>query len=86
MPLPDSYSLPRKMTTQTQTNGQPAEWSAEVLALFERTVAEQGDPRPVVTANHFLPRPYVDQYNPASSKEGFTYVRGHDVYQVILSS
>jgi hypothetical protein len=67
---------------RTQINGQPAPWTPEIYALWEEYMAGVHDERPVVEANHFTPRPYVDEYNRGSDEIGFTYVRGSQVYQV----
>jgi len=72
---------------QTMVNGKPAAWNDEVRELWALVVAAhfEGETRPVVSANYFTPRPYVDQYNMGSDKSGFTYTVGRDVCQHVFT-
>jgi hypothetical protein len=69
----------------TSINGQPAEWTPAIWALWH-THADDADPKYRVgdahDANYFTSRPYVDQYNRGSREAGFTYTVGRRVYQV----
>jgi hypothetical protein len=73
----------------TQLNGKDAPWTPELYAAWERIIAESGataDDPPVGKSNYFTPRPYVDEYNTGSHHWGFTYTRGREVYQVMLTA
>lgn len=71
-------------TYTTSINGLPAAWSPEIVAKFNAALRSIDDPRPVVSANYFTPRPWLNHYDTGSKTEGFTYVRGRDVFQVII--
>lgn len=68
----------------TQINGKDAPWTPVIQQKWDCCMQDVTDPRLVWQANYFTPRPYVDEYNRGSNDEGFTYVRGREVYQVLL--
>lgn len=76
---------------KTQINGKDAEWTDAIQSKWDNALTTApGDQRPVIQANYFTPRPYVDAYNSGSREEGFTYTRrgssyaGDSVFQVII--
>lgn len=73
---------------RTTINDEPAEWTPEIWAKWH-TVADDADPKytgeRVTSANYYTPRPYVDEYNRGSREEGFTYIMGRRVHQVVVS-
>ena len=72
---------------RTTINAQPAEWPAEVQQLWREKVdtdefrAELAKDKTTVSmANYFTPRPYKNEYDQGSNKEGFVFVIGQKVY------
>jgi hypothetical protein len=66
---------------RTLVNGEPAPWTDGMRELWALVVAAHfdGETRPVVSANYFTPRPYVDEYNRGDDRSGFIYVVGRSV-------
>lgn len=54
-------------------NGKPAPWPQEVCDLFAQKCPKLEKEEIVVSVNYFTPRPFVDEYNRGSDKEGFVY-------------
>lgn len=60
---------------QTTVNGKPGEWDAATWKLWKTRVAPGFLPEESCsTANYYTPRPYVDEYNRGSDKEGFVFI------------
>jgi hypothetical protein len=60
---------------ETTINGKPAEWTQAIKDLWEKLVVPRiGKGETITTANYYSPRPFVDEYNRGSNKEGFVYV------------
>lgn len=67
-------------------NAKPVEWPAEVEAKWEAFIGERLEPGEVVTdCNYFTPRPWRNEYDRGSGKEGFVYTLNgrHVCYGVI---
>lgn len=62
--------------SQTSINGKHASWNdrPDIQALWEEKVMTKlKEGEWVTTANYYEPRPYVDEYNRGSNREGFVY-------------
>ena len=64
------------MPTVSPRSTTGAKWTKETWALWDKNVAPLfKDGKDWCSAAHYYqPRPYVDEYNRGSDKEGFTYV------------
>ena len=73
----------------TQINGRPASWPEDVLVKWRARWIATGDERQyegtVSYCNYYTPRPYVDEYNRGSRKEGFVYVIGTAVADTVVA-
>jgi hypothetical protein len=59
---------------QTSVSGEPSAWTADIWRKWNAVTAEPTMPEGKVTsANYFTPRPYVNEYDRGSDKEGFVY-------------
>jgi hypothetical protein len=59
---------------RTLIQGKSAVWTLEIEALWEQLVVPRMSPGETISmANYYAPRPYVDEYNRGSDKEGFVY-------------
>lgn len=55
-------------------NIQGVPWDARIQSLWdEKIVPLFAEGETCSHANYFAPRPYVDEYNRGSNREGFTY-------------
>lgn len=84
----------RPFTGPTCINGTPAEWTPEIRAKWDALAepAVSNEYGALVRADHpayFTPRPYRNEYDRGSDREGFTYTayfeRGRDVCQVTIA-
>lgn len=68
---------------KTQINGKSASWSPGIAAFWNEVIKERIKPGETITeVNYFSPRPYIDEYNKGSNKEGFVYtINGRHVAQ-----
>jgi hypothetical protein len=74
-------------TMRTLISGKDAPWPGEVWKLWREKVATPAFAAdlsnfPVLSANYYRPRPYVDEYNRGSDKEGFLFDIRHRIYFV----
>ena len=64
---------------ETRIRGVASFWSQETWDKWSKRVAPGLPPgKRVLAANHFLPRPLVDEYNLGSQTEGFVYTLAGD--------
>lgn len=68
----------------TTINTKEAEWTGHIWSLWHAAFAgADHDPDLAVSANYFTPRPYRNEYDRGSDREGFVYVtRDRRVFQV----
>ena len=75
---------------ETMINGQPATWTREIWEQWY-THVERADPKLYDThglprsANYFTPRPWQDEYDRGDKKEGFSFICGRQVCQVVTN-
>jgi hypothetical protein len=60
---------------KTTVNGRPAAWGEDISKLWLAKVAVKFDEGETCsTANYYTPRPWQNEYDRGSDKEGFVYV------------
>lgn len=60
---------------RTTINSQEAVWTDYIKGLFVRTIENNlEDGETISHANYFTPRPYRNEYDTGSNKEGFCFV------------
>lgn len=73
----------KDMSIKRSINGKPAEWTPAIQAKWDSFEKPDG----IVThANWYTARPYVDEYNTGSTKEGFVYTVAGQYSKVYDSS
>jgi len=60
----------------TSINGVKKNWNSEIKELWEFWALPKINKKEevkIISANYFTPRPYLDQYNLSTDKEGFVF-------------
>lgn len=62
---------------KTSILGQNAPWPPKIQDLFAEKLPRLESWEVVTDANYFTPRPFVNEYDQGSRKEGFVYTLNH---------